>query len=811
MVPTPKYRRAWLPAIALLLLVPGLGLTIPGQVDAPDLEWGEDIKLSESNEASDDPTVALMPDGGMVVAWRERLIAQYSVFFVILDEDGKVVGQRQQLGADLAVSMDPTVAVDSTGRLHFVWTALEDQELWYARASQSGTVEVGPDRLTDAEGDSAEASIWMDSRDHLHIVWFDGRQGLTWLYYMQLDRDGNKVVDDTPMVVSRTEQESAIVMDSRGDLHVVWNSLAPAGAISYNSDLHYTKVASTGDVLIEDISLATSRGNIGFPDIAVDLANDIHVVYPEGLSVRESINYIKLDASGRTILSGSVQTDGIQGSGDAAIAADGNNRLHLVWSQGVFGNTELHYQTWDLDGDPLGDPVQLTDDPGNSRYPTIGLSSKGEPRIAWSDWRSGNAEIYLKVATLPVQGVDVAVYSRDISFDPSTVTAGEEVNITFVIHNQGDARVDQTQLEILLDGAQSHVGVVHNLPPGGSTVFTLLLTVAEGDHTVSVTVDPLGEPDIAEHNNVAARSFIAHPPGTLIADAGPDIEAVVGSPTYLDATGSVYRGTGVLSFEWDFGDGSESAHGEYVEHVYQSIGTYTVAVTVSDGVVDDTDTCQVKVMERDDPPVAVISPEGPLQGDRLIPVQLSASSSTDDSGIVNNTWNMGDGTVLYGSMISHQYTELGIFAVTLNVVDTTGQVGINRTTIEVVNRAPEVGPIEGPQKVEQGKRVAFTVSASDLDGDVAEVGWDFDRANGITFEAIGAEVSRVFEKAGTFNITCIVRDGDGGQTVVNMEVKVTESEGSGIPSTGLLSVLIALLGAAGVTRLMIKGRTNRNI
>lgn len=793
----PPRRRKAILLLASLLLSSAAVLFGPAQGgEAPAFEWGEDIQLSESTDASDDATVALTPDGGMVMAWRERQVGRYSVFFVLLDGEGNIIGQRKQLGENLSASMDPVVAVDSDGRLHFVWTAMEDQELWYARADRGGDIDKGPERLTEAEGDSAEASVWMDNRDHLHIVWFDGRDGVTRLYYMQLDRNGRKVVEDTRLVQTRTEQESAVAMDPRGDLHVVWNALAPAGQLQWNSEVHYTKVSSMGRVLVADRVIGTSRGKIGYPDIAVDLSNTVHVVWPEGVGPREMVAYAELDSSGRLRNTRVVVDEAIQGAGDVALAVDGNNQLHLVWSQGPTGSGEVHYRTLDDFGIPLGDPVQLTDDIGDSRYPAIGLSLKGEPRIAWSDWRSGNAEVYLKVATLPVSGVDLAVYARDITLDPPTVTADEPFNMTFLVHNQGESRVDRSDFSLTVDGKVVAMGIIHNIPPGGVTGYTICLTMDEGAHRVEVSAFPTDVEDLAVHNNVATISVVAHPPGQLVADAGPDILAVAGQVTYFDASGTVYRGTGVLSYEWDMGTFSPKVFGEYVEHVYEVAGWYTASVRVSDGVVEDTDTCLVHVEERDEPPHAVIVPEGPIVGDRLEPVRLSAEGSEDDREIVNLTWNMGDGTVLWGWGVTHLYTETGVYPVTLVVEDSGGLIDINRTTVTVENLRPEITHVSGPGKVEVGERATFRVAATDADGEVSQYVWDFDASDGISFEAVGTEVTHKFGRAGTYNVTCIVRDDDGGQTVVHLEVQVVEREGSGVPAVPMGIALMAMLVAA---------------
>jgi PKD repeat protein len=787
--------------VALIAMsVPLLG-PAAAQGDEPPLEWGEDIRLSESREMSDDPTIALTPDGGLAIAWRERLAGRYSVFFAVLDGDGEVVGGRQQLGENLSASMDPSLVVDSRGRLHFVWTALEDQELWYARTAPDGDIEIGPLRLTEADGDSAESSLWRDRRDHLHLVWFDGRDGATSLYYMQLDEAGVKVVPDTRLVEVLSEQESAIAMDSSGDLHIAWNGPAPPSQLQWNYELHYTKVSSRGEVLVRDRLVATSRGTLGFPDMALDLRDHVHLVWPTGVGFRETVMYAEMDTSGRTVVEPIEASSGtLTGARDVAIAVDGNDRLHLVWSEGPTQAGDIVYMTMAPGGEPIDAPATISEAVGDSREPAIGLSVMGDPRVVWSDLRSGNAEVYLKVASRPRAGVDLAVYSRDITLDPPTVVTGHPFDVTVTVHNHGDAVSPASELAILVDMSELARRTVPAVRAGEEVDVVVSLSLDEGEHTLRAVVDPDGRlEEEVEHNNAAERGVRAYRPGTLEADAGPDIANTVGGVTYLDGAGTVYLGSGVLSFHWDFGDGSATGVGEYVEHVYSSPGARTVTLRVSDGTIEDTDTCLVDVRERDDPPRAVIDPAGHIVADRLNAVTFSSERSWDDNGVHNVSWDLGDGTTSTSMVVTHTFTVPGFYVVKLTVTDTGDLIDINRTTVEVVNLPPEVISVVEPGKVKADEEVAFSVDYVDRDGQVTLVGWDFDVSDGITFEKTGSLVTHSFEEEGRYNVTLILRDNDGGQTVVHLDVEVEGSSSSGIPGPGAVLAAAALLLATAVS------------
>ena len=793
-----------LAVVVLMAIAMAVPLALPARAqgtEPPAIVWGEDVRLSNSTLISDDPVVAVTREGGTLVAWRERAVARYEVFFMVLDARGATVLERTQLGSGIPSSMDPDVAVDSRGRLLFVWTGEDDQELYYAQAGGDGALVRGPLRLTNATGDSAEASTWVDARDHLHVVWFDARDSRTYLYYMQLDPEGRKVVEDRALLRVGTEQEVDIAMDGRGDLHVVWNAVAAPGELQWNYELHYAKLSSTGEPLVADRIVATSRGSIGYPDIALDLGGNVHAVWPEGSSVRERVMYAELDGSGRTV-AGPLEVAGTLTSAarDIAVGVDGNDRLQVVWSQGVQGASDLWWRALSPGGEPIGDPVQLTDARGDSSDPQLALSARGEPRIAWSDWRSGNAEAYLKVGNRPSSGVDLAVEASGVTFDPPTPASGEPVTVLVEVRSDGDAASPPATVAVLLDGAPAGSAQVGTIPAGGSETVTVALGApALGDHDVAVEVDPADLVEEAdETNNRAERLLVVHEAGMLVADAGPDQSAETGAVVYLDAAGTVYRGSGVLSYAWDFGDGSAAGSGLYTEHVYGLAGPFTVALTVSDGQAQDADTCEVTVAQRNEPPVAVIAPAGPHTTDRLTPLELSAATSTDDdlswpAGAVFE-WDMGDGSSADGATVSRTYTRLGLFVVTLTVTDAGGKFAVNRTTVEVTNIPPTAELSSMALEVKEGERFTLVVTSSDRDGTIAEVWWDVDASDGVYPQFTGASLEHAFEDAGTYNVSCVVRDSDGGQTSVHAQVRVKErSSTSPIPGPGTALVAMALV------------------
>lgn len=70
-------------------------------------------------------------------------------------------------------------------------------------------------------------------------------------------------------------------------------------------------------------------------------------------------------------------------------------------------------------------------------------------------------------------------------------------------------------------------------------------------------------------------------PTPPVADAGPDQSAFVDAPVAFDGSASADVDGTIVSYQWDFGDGS-SGSGVAVSHVYASAGIYTATLTVTD-------------------------------------------------------------------------------------------------------------------------------------------------------------------------------------------------------------------------------------
>ncbi len=108
-------------------------------------------------------------------------------------------------------------------------------------------------------------------------------------------------------------------------------------------------------------------------------------------------------------------------------------------------------------------------------------------------------------------------------------------------------------------------------------------------------------------------------------------------------------------------------------------------------------------------------------------VTFNASGSSSPNGlIVDYTWDFGDGTTAGGVIVSHTYTEKGVYEVTLEVRDDAGKTAERTKSVEALNRAPVARFTTNVYTTAVHQPVWFNASeSSDEDGEIVEYIWSF--------------------------------------------------------------------------------------
>jgi PKD domain/Carboxypeptidase regulatory-like domain len=116
-------------------------------------------------------------------------------------------------------------------------------------------------------------------------------------------------------------------------------------------------------------------------------------------------------------------------------------------------------------------------------------------------------------------------------------------------------------------------------PIAGAVDPAYVTTDADVGHAIAVREVAVNGGGPSAPVSSAATSPIVAPP--LQASAGETLQATVGEPVVLDASGSSPAAE-ISGYSWSFGDGSHGS-GSVIAHAYQQPGTYTATITVHRG------------------------------------------------------------------------------------------------------------------------------------------------------------------------------------------------------------------------------------
>jgi PKD repeat protein len=124
-----------------------------------------------------------------------------------------------------------------------------------------------------------------------------------------------------------------------------------------------------------------------------------------------------------------------------------------------------------------------------------------------------------------------------------------------------------------------------------------------------------------------------------------DLTGYVGQPVGFDATFSTDPNNDLVSYDWDFGDGSRHGSGQLISRVYTAPGTYTVTLIVTNGFgLTDTTSLTMVVLPAGD--------AGLFPSTLKYSVSWNRGQKNNDSISLAATVNIGDAALTGSTPLS---------------------------------------------------------------------------------------------------------------------------------------------------------------
>lgn len=335
--------------------------------------------------------------------------------------------------------------------------------------------------------------------------------------------------------------------------------------------------------------------------------------------------------------------------------------------------------------------------------------------------------------------------------------------------------------EIQVGGASTDFGTLsaRQLVTDGAGRATLTYTApaapvinTDNNTVVAISVAALSN-DFANNNPVQATIRLV-PPGIVgppVSPLRPDFAvptASVGNPavfqaTVVDASGADATAQ-VSSFQWAFGDGG-SASGRSVTHSYSQPGSYSVSLTISDQLGRTQFQTHALTVGQGALPVAsfVASPGSPII-DQVINFNGSGSTAEPGHTVTAWSWNFGDGNLGDGPLVTHSYSQVGTYTVTLKVTDDAGRKStLISQTITVGNGNPTADFTFNPSAPKAGQQVTFDASPTQAapGRTIVSYSWSFGDGGSGTAQVVNHSFTVTGGVPTTYNVLLTVTDSTG--------------------------------------------------
>ncbi len=384
---------------------------------------------------------------------------------------------------------------------------------------------------------------------------------------------------------------------------------------------------------------------------------------------------------------------------------------------------------------------------------------------------------------------------------PSAVTSGTQVTLSgSAVAGTGRSITSYAWTQL------TGIAVTLNKANTANATFTPFST---GSYSFMLTATDNGGQSGTATASIAVNSPPPVPNPVVTLSSTP---STVTAGTVVTLSGSAVAGTGrnIASYSWTQQSGPSTvvisnANTANATFTATSAGTYhfTLSATDSSG---QTGSATVVVVVNASPPVVSLDsiPSIVAPGD-IVPLSGSAAAGKGQT-IASYAWTQFSGpttvAINYANTANASFTApaTGSYSFKLTATDRSGQTGIATTAAIVVNSPPVLTtPVQTQlQSVVAGKSLNFTVSASDVDGDIP-IFHTVSLPAGATLSATGIFSWPNASPAGSYTMTYYASDNYAKSLNGTVSITVTAppsspSGGGGSMDAELLAALAMLAG-----------------
>lgn len=170
----------------------------------------------------------------------------------------------------------------------------------------------------------------------MHLVWEDGRDGISEIYYKRSTDNGLNWEEDTRLTYNGGTSAVPSIAISGQIIHLVW---ADGRDGSNNNEIYYKRSSNEGTNWSSDIRLTNNPARSYPPSIAVS-GSFLHVVWEDNRNEYYDVYYKRSTDGGINWGADFLMNNDTSYSNNVSVAISGS-MLHVVWNKYRDGNDEI--------------------------------------------------------------------------------------------------------------------------------------------------------------------------------------------------------------------------------------------------------------------------------------------------------------------------------------------------------------------------------------------------------------------------------------------------------------------------------------
>jgi hypothetical protein len=350
-------------------------------------------------------SISIDANGNFIIGWQEFRNGDADCFIQRISADGNLIGSNFRINFDAHMKWqgEPAVAMHSSGSFITAWEDRRqgNSDVYVQRFDNNG-FPISTNYMANDDGtrtDQRGTAAIVKPDGEFIVVWEDWRNDWGDIYGQRFNSNGDpintnfKVNDD----IGGTQYGASIACDSSGNFVVVWMDGRNGDWDIYGQRYNTQGVRQGNNFRVNDDATTEVQWA---PSVGVG-ANGSFVITWEDQRYDPEIDIYgqRYNSSGSRIGSNFLVNDvGTASQNSPTVAIDPNGNFIITWTDYRTGNYDIYCRRYDASGNPLGPSFLVNDDGGNQNQtgPVIVINPNSDFWIAWSDARNIHTDVYVQ-------------------------------------------------------------------------------------------------------------------------------------------------------------------------------------------------------------------------------------------------------------------------------------------------------------------------------------------------------------------------------------------------------------------------------